>query len=412
MKNYKIAILSYRSAPFSGGQGIYVTELSNALSRLGHEVTVYSGPPYPNLNLKVKLEQYPGLDLFSTFNFYDRKEKFFKKKNKTFDDYYEFFVTLFGGFPEMRTFGNRMSVIDFQNNYDFVIDNQSLSFGMIDIQKYIPFAEVIHHPVVIDKNYELQYSNGIIKKLLIFSWYSFLGMHRKVAPQINQVITPSLNSKKDIEKYLNVNSENIDVIPNGIDTETFEPKSNIEKDSFRLITTASADIPLKGLDFTLNALSTLKDIYPKIKLVVIGNPRSGGHTDRLISKLDLNDRVSFKTNLTKSEIASEYARSNIAIVSSLYEGFGFPVGEAMACEIPLIATNVASIPEITSEYAELIEPADSIGIANAVKKIFTDYDKYLLKARNGRIHIIKNFSWLVIAQKYESLITRKINAHL
>ena len=156
----------------------------------------------------------------------------------------------------------------------------------------------------------------------------------------------------------------------------------------------------------------MKDIYPKIKLVVIGNPSSGGHTDRLISKLDLNDRVSFKTNLTKSEIASEYARSNIAIVSSLYEGFGFPVGEAMACEIPLIATNVASIPEITSEYAELIEPADSIGISNAVKKIFTDYDKYLLKARNGRIHIIKNFSWLVIAQKYESLITRKINAHL
>ena len=84
----------------------------------------------------------------------------------------------------------------------------------------------------------------------------------------------------------------------------------------------------------------------------------------------------------------------------------------MACEVPLITTNVASIPEITSEYAELIEPADSIGIANAVKKIFTDYDKYLLKARNGRIHIIKNFSWLVIAQKYERLITRKINAHL
>ena len=99
MKNYKIAILSYRSAPFSGGQGIYVTELSNALSRLGHEVTVYSGPPYPNLNSKVKLEHFPGLDLFSTFNFYDRKEKFLKKKNKTFDDYYEFFVTLFGGFP-------------------------------------------------------------------------------------------------------------------------------------------------------------------------------------------------------------------------------------------------------------------------------------------------------------------------
>ena len=68
--------------------------------------------------------------------------------------------------------------------------------------------------------------------------------------------------------------------------------------------------------------------------------------------------LSYKTNLTKEEIAIEYANSNIAIVSSLYEGFGFPVGEAMACALPLIATNVASIPEITSSFAELI-PAES-----------------------------------------------------
>ena len=102
--------------------------------------------------------------------------------------------------------------------------------------------------------------------------------------------------------------------------------------------------PLKGLDFTLKAIHSIKKDFPKIRLV-IGAPRPGGHTERLIQKLNLEANIVYKTNLTKEEIAIEYAYSNIAIVSSLYEGFGFPVGEAMACSIPLIATNVASIPE-------------------------------------------------------------------
>ena len=130
----------------------------------------------------------------------------------------------------------------------------------------------------------------------------------------------------------------------------------ISKKPFKLITTASADVPLKGLDFTLRAIAVAIDKYPLINLVVIGKPRSGGHTERLISKLGIDEFVSFKTNLTNQEVSDEYASSQIAIVSSLYEGFGFPVGEAMACAIPLIATDVASIPEITGPYAEMIAP--------------------------------------------------------
>ena len=61
----------------------------------------------------------------------------------------------------------------------------------------------------------------------------------------------------------------------------------------------------------------------------------------MIKKLNLNKRVTFKTGITKDEIAQEYARSSVAIVSSLYEGFGYPVAEAMSCSTPLVATDVA-----------------------------------------------------------------------
>ena len=399
-----IAISSYRSAPFGGGQGIFVYELSKALQALGHKVDIISGPPYPSLESGVNLIKSPGLDLFSTFVFRDRLILFKNKKNKSLDDWFEFFSALMGGFPEIKTFGNRLKVLLKDSPYDIVLDNQSLSYGILQVQNNIPVIEIVHHPITKDYKYDIQFSKGIIQKLSKWRWFSFLRMQKKVAPQINVISTPSLNSKNDIEKDLNVIKENIFVIPNGIDHIKFSPKNHIKRIPGQLITTASADVPLKGLDFTLQAISQLKKDYPTIRLIVIGTPRPGGHTERLIQKLNIEANIVYKTNLTKEEIAMEYAHSNIAIVSSLYEGFGFPVGEAMACSIPLIATNVASIPEITSTYAELIPEGDSKSIENAIRNILLDPFTYQNRANEGRNHIINNFDWEKIAQSYENLI--------
>ena len=399
-----IAISSYRSAPFGGGQGIFVYELSKALQALGHKVDIISGPPYPSLESGVNLIKSPGLDLFSTFVFRDRLILFKNKKNKSLDDWFEFFSALMGGFPEIKTFGNRLKVLLKDSPYDIVLDNQSLSYGILQVQNNIPVIEIVHHPITKDYKYDIQFSKGIIQKLSKWRWFSFLRMQKKVAPQINVISTPSLNSKNDIEKDFNVIKENIFVIPNGIDHIKFSPKNHIERIPGQLITTASADVPLKGLDFTLQAISQLKKDYPTIRLIVIGAPRPGGHTERLIQKLNIEANIIYKTNLTKEEIAIEYAHSNIAIVSSLYEGFGFPVGEAMACSIPLIATNVASIPEITSTYAELIPERDSKSIERAIRNILLDPFTYQNRANEGRKHIINNFDWEKIAQSYENLI--------
>ena len=399
-----IAISSYRSAPFGGGQGIFIYELSRALQSLGHNIDIISGPPYPNLVSKIKLIKSPGLDLFSTFIFTERLALFFNKKNKSTDDWYEFISALFGGFPEIKTFGNRISTLLQDSSYDILIDNQSLSFGILELQNQLPVIEIIHHPITKDYDYDIQFSKSVIQKISKWRWFSFLKMQKKVAPLMKVISTPSINSKDDIVKDFNVSKKKIVVIPNGIDHIKFSPKKNINRNPGQLITTASADVPLKGLDFTLKAIYSLKKDFPNIKLVVIGAPRVGGHTERLIQKLNLEANIIYKTDLTKEEIAIEYACSNIAIVSSLYEGFGFPVGEAMACSIPLIATNVASIPEITSSFAELIPEKDPNSIEQAIRKIFLNPSKYQIRADAGRMHIIENFDWQKIAKQYESLI--------
>ena len=403
-----IAISSYRSAPFGGGQGIFIYELSKALQSLGHNVDIISGPPYPNLESKINLIRSPGLNLFRTFVFKERLAIFFNKKNKSIDDWYEFISALFGGFPEIKTFGNRLNQLLQNLPYDILIDNQSLSFGLLQLQKKIPIIEIVHHPITKDYEYDIQFSKGIIQKISKWRWFSFLKMQKKVAPLLKVISTPSTNSKNDIAIDFNVSKKKIAVIPNGIDHIKFSPKKEINRNPGQLITTASADVPQKGLDFTLKAIYQLKEDFPKIRLIIIGAPRSGGHTERLIQKLNLEANIVYKTNLTKEEIAIEYAYSNIAIVSSLYEGFGFPVGEAMACSIPLIATNVASIPEITSNFAELIPEKDPKSIEQAIRKIFLNPSKYQIRADAGRMHIIENFDWQKIAKQYESLIYQTI----
>ena len=256
MQKLKIAILSYRSAKYGGGQGVYIKDISMALTKIGHKVDVISGPPYPELAEGIDLIKSPGLNLFETFSFKDRLKKFLSKKSKSINDYYEFISVLFGGFPEMRTFGDRANTFLNNKNYDLVFDNQSISYGVLDIQKRLPLIEIIHHPITFDFRFELKATKKLRYKISRYRWYSFLKMQKKVAPKINRIISPSRSSKKGIVQDFKCNPKNITVINNGIDTSEFKPITNSNRNPFRLITTASADVPLKGLDYTLTVSYT------------------------------------------------------------------------------------------------------------------------------------------------------------
>ena len=231
---------------------------------------------------------------------------------------------------------------------------------------------------------------------------------KKVAPKIHSIITPSQSSKRGIIKDFKCEENNITVINNGLDSFEFKPIKGAKRNPFRLITTASADVPLKGLDYSLKAIKKLKDEFPEIHLIVIGKIKKNGHTQRLIEKLKIKEKIFFKSNITKAEITDLYSKSSVAIVSSLYEGFGYPVIEAMSCEVPLIATNVSSIPELTKEFAILVDPKSDQMIADSVRKVLLNYDKYKEVAVKGRQHVIENFNWAKITRKYENIIQKQI----
>ena len=334
----KIGLLSYRSHPYSGGQGIYVKHLSKALSDIGHDVSVLSGPPYPELDNSVELIEIPSLGLFETE---DRMKAFSLDLLLNPLNLYEWLTVMSGGFPEPYTYGKRVLKYLKENNRDFdiILDNQSLCDSLLEIQKIYPLAVTIHHPITKDLKLEIENASNWKEKLSSLRWHNFLPMQKKVAPKLNKIICVSRPSKKDIVEEFLVDPEKIEVILNGIDIRKFIPNPSTLFIENKIITTASADIPLKGLKYLILALPNIIKVFPKTSLTVIGRSPSDSKLRKLITDLSLEDKIAFRSGITEEEIVNLYHSSEIAVIPSLYEGFGFGAGEAMACGIPLISTH-------------------------------------------------------------------------
>ena len=397
MSKLKVALLSYRSNPYSGGQGIYITHLSKALIELGHKVTVFSGPPYPILNSKVDLVKVPSLDLYSRLN------KFSEVSLIELMDPLNFFEWLSinsGGFAEPYTFGKRLKKIlkERLKEFDVVHDNQSLCYELLDFQKKVPLVTTIHHPISKDLKYELQSIDSIFLKLLKIRWHSFLKMQMYVAKRLKKIIVPSLSSKKNIEEDFKVKNKNMSVILNGIDSSIFFPdqEKTVKR---RLVTIASADVPLKGLDFLLEAFARLLNHFSDLELYVIGSFSKGGHTDRKIKNLKIEKKVFFKNDLGFDEVREIYCSADIVVVPSLYEGFGFAVGEAMACKKAVVTTNGGAIPEVIGDCGIVVEAGSSEQLEKGILKLFKDENLKNELAQKGYQRAMDQLSWMKVASQ-------------
>ena len=403
----KIGLLSYRSHPYSGGQGIYVKHLSKALAELGHEVDVISGQPYPELDERVNLVKLPSLNIFEEE---DRFRSF--KMNYLMNplSLFEWLSVMTGGFPEPYTYGVRVNryLKKRLGDYQIIHDNQSLSYALLHIQQNFPLVTTIHHPITRDHKLELENSKNWKQRLSSNRWHGFLRMQKKVAPSLKAIITPSHSSKIDISNEFSVNKDFIDVVHNGIDTETFKPNDNKKRIKNRIITTASADVPLKGLKYLINALPKIISLYPDTELVVIGKAKNNGETMKLIKKLNLLPYIHFKSNLKEEDIVDLYASAELAVIPSLYEGFGFGAGEAMSCGVPLISTLSGGLQDIVEGSCYEIEPGSSVQIENAVIDLFDNEEEMKRVALLGRKRILEKFNWRQAAKGYLAIYEREI----
>ncbi|MCD4742777.1 MAG: glycosyltransferase family 4 protein, partial [Desulfobacteraceae bacterium] len=315
-------------------------------------------------------------------------------------NFMEWFGVSTMGYSEPFTFGMRANryLKDKYDKYDIIHDNQCLAFSMLSISKNIPLVATIHHPITVDRKIAIRSTESYLTKVKHLRWYSFITMQKYVAKRVNKIITVSEFSKQDISKEFKIPKKKITSIPIGIDTSLFYPMDNVQKDPERIIVTNSADTPLKGLYQLLQAVKEITK-KRKIKLIVIGKPKKNGGIEKLIKKLNLNDYVTFTGRIDHARFIKEYAKASIAVVPSLYEGFGLPAGEAMACRIPLICTTGGALPEVTGDAAKLVPPGDAKALEDALLELLDDPAQRERLAAAGYKRILKEFTWESTAKK-------------
>ncbi|MEP5765461.1 MAG: glycosyltransferase family 4 protein [Halieaceae bacterium] len=391
----RVALLGYRSHPYGGGQGVYIKYLSKALVDAGHQVDVISGPPYPHLDPRVRLIEIPSLDLFS-----NGLGSLRPRHLKSLTNIIEWGSKLTGGFAEPYTFGRRVvkHLRQHGHNYDLVHDNQSLSYGMLKIQDMgLPLVTTLHHPITSDLRIAVNAARRWWEKVLIHRWHSFLGMQKRVVKRLHNIVTVSECSRQDIARDFDIHPAGINLVYNGIDTAEFRPLAGVQRKSRRLMATASADAPLKGLRYLLRAYARLLRQYPELELLVVGKPQPGGDTERLLRKLKLQDRVQFVSGISTEEMVAYYAEATIAVVPSVYEGFGLPAGEAMACGVPVVSTSGGALPEVVGDAGVQVPVGDVAALAAAIADLLEDEPRRAELGELGRQRIEQMFCWRVTA---------------
>ena len=409
----RIAYLTYRGKPHVGGQGVYTRHLTKALVDLGHHVEVFGGQPYPILDPRIPLHKLPSLDIFND-QYPGRFPAYWEIKD--WPSFVETAQFLKGTFGEPRAFSIRAynELSKRVNDFDLVHDNQCLGYGILKIEKQIPTIVTLHHPITKDRKLEMEHTKTWFKRRAISRWYSFVNMQGKVASKMPRVVVVSENSIADIHTDMKVSLDRMKLVPVGVDPDLFTPLPHISRKPGHLITTASADVALKGLSYLLEALAKIRT-ERDVHLTIIGRPREGANAD-LIRKLGLTDCITHVSGVSDERIVELYAESELAVVPSLYEGFSLPAIEAMSTGICLVATTGGALPEVTGVDNDTVlscPAGDAEALAASIRRGLDNAELRNRIGAAGRTRVVERWSWKHCAQltvaQYREVLTMPHN---
>lgn len=406
----RILLPSYRSHPHTGGQGVYIRHLSKSLVDLGHHVDVISGPPYPELDPRVGLIKLPSLDLYA-------QPKpllgFPRAQWGSAVNWIEYLSFASGGFPEPLTFGRRL--VDYlrqtRASYDIIHDNQTLCTGLLELRDMgYRVISTIHHPITKDRALAIAAQKNPWYKFLVWRWHFFLNMQQRVARALDDIVVVSQSTYRDLIDEFGLRPAQMEVILEGIETEKFHPLSDVARKPNRLMATASADVALKGLVYLIRAYARLLPEFPDLELVVVGSLRKGP-TDDLLQQLGIKDRVRFVSGITDADINKLYAEATVAVSPSLYEGFGFPAGEAMAAGVPLVATTGGALPEVVGDAGVLVPPGDAAALADGIAALLRDPARRAHLSEAGRARVLREFQWSRVGMELTQYYYARMDRH-
>ena len=368
----KIFQTPVRFYPFIGGVENYVYYLSRELVKLGHEVTVICA----NEPVTKKEENIDGINV--------KRLSYFGKVANT-NIIPELPFTLSGG------------------NFDIIHTHIPTPWSA-DWSNII--SKFKKKPLVIT------YHNDIIGSGMagyIADFYNSTAL-KSLLNTADKIIITQLNYL-NFSPYLRNYEDKIEVIPNGVDINKFKPIEVTEdRDTLFFLSLLDEFHKYKGLDYLLNALKIVKCEIPNIKLIVGGEGVLLEYYRKMVKEAGLEDNVEFHGFINNEEIVEYYNRCSIFVlpsISSKQEGFGIVVLEAMACETPVISTEIVGVAaDVKESNSGIIVPPKNIDeLANAIIKILKDKNAKTMGI-NGRKVVKEKYTWSEIAKKTEDLYRR------
>ena len=366
------------------------------------------------LDERVPLKALPSLDLYND-HYPMRKARIWELKTRW--DFVEVAAFNTGTFPEPLAFSLRAwdHLRHRRHDFDLIHDNQCLGWGLVLLQQRVgfPVLSTIHHPITVDRRLEIAHARTLWESFSMRRWYAFTKMQSRVARRMNHIMTVSESSKVDIAADHKVDPEHIHVVPVGVDPEMFRPIPGVRRVPGRIVTTASADVAMKGLKYLLEAVAKLRT-ERDVELVIIGRPAEGGTSADLFAELGLTDCVSWVHGVSDERIVELYSEAEVAVVPSLYEGFSLPAIEAMSCGVPLVTTTGGALPEVAGSHGETcfqVPPGDSEALAAMLGAVLDQPDVRDRVGANGRQRVIDQWSWHHTAERtvdqYRALLDRQ-----
>ena len=393
----KVLLLAYRGNPFCGGQGIYIYHLSRELAKLGAQVDVVVGPPYPDpLDEWATVHKIENLNLWMTRT----KAMSYEIKRRVLEpwNFIDYLLTRVHIFPEMETFSMRsffyLKKLLATKRFDIIHDVNTLGWGLLPMKGFgIPVVSTIHHPLTKDRDADLTMDRSFWEKVTTVLFYPLL-MQRIVSNKIDRIITSSFEGVKELNRTFNLKEEKVSVVYNGMDVELFRNTKEKREDNSILFVGNTEDHK-KGLHFLLQALSMITE---PVTLTIVDERRD--NAVRLAKKYNVEDRIVFTGKVSLTRLVSLYSTTSILVMSSLYEGFGLPAAEAMACNTPVIATTAGALKEVVADGTGLlVPPGDAVALKNAIQKLLGDKELRETMGAVGRERAENNFAWPVAAAK-------------
>lgn len=220
----------------------------------------------------------------------------------------------------------------------------------------------------------------------------------------NLILADSYYTKKNILELYNIDESKIKVLYLGIDHTIFKQLKSIKKEN--IILNVGSEEKRKNISTLIKAFYLFQKKFSKFKFIRVG-PKSK-QIAQLIKKLNLEDKVIYKQNLSEQELAQLYNKSKLFIFPSVYEGFGYPLVEAMACGCLTLILNRTSLPEISNDSSFIFsDPYNPKELSNQMELAIKD-EKLMEKLIKKGLDNAKIFSWDNYIKDYKKAIKELI----